>query len=132
MKSTRKLHKTCFQNQTSSSVYRIHCSCIQVYIRITKCTINTRIEEHKRHSGFFQCEKSLVGKQALINWDHRILYDELSCVPTPWSNRNLKAQKLLQENNRHEHTEVLISTSEFYVIPSHTHQDMCWATGQQQ
>ena len=62
--------------KTSSGVYRIPCSCGEVYIGTTKRSINTRIDEHRRHCRLLQGEKSSVAEHALINRDHTILFKD--------------------------------------------------------
>ena len=53
---------------------------MQVYIRTTKRSINTRIEKHKRNCHLLQQEKSIVAEHALTNPDHKILFDDMEVL----------------------------------------------------
>ena len=59
---------------TTAGVYRITCSCGQVYIGTTKCSIHTRIKEHERHCRLKQQDKSAVAEHALKQAGHEILF----------------------------------------------------------
>ena len=87
-KPTRKIHehlnsaKDKRDPTTSCGIYRIPCSCDQVYIGTTKRSINTRIAEHKRHCCLLQSEKSSVAEHALENPEHKIIFDETEVLST--------------------------------------------------
>ena len=81
-KPTRKI-QNCLRSakdhrdqKTTGGVYRIPCNCGQVYIGTTKRSINTRIQEHERHCRLGQGGKSAVAEHALLNEDHRIMFEK--------------------------------------------------------
>ena len=57
-----------------AGVYRIPCSCGQVYIGTTKRSITTRLKEHDRNSRLGQIEKSAVAEHAALE-GHTIEYN---------------------------------------------------------
>ncbi|KAJ8921267.1 hypothetical protein NQ315_013739 [Exocentrus adspersus] len=57
-------------------VYRIRCTCGQLYIGTTRRSISTRIGEHKRHCRLGHTEKSEVAEHAFNDGNHRILFEE--------------------------------------------------------
>ena len=59
---------------TIAGVYRISCSCVQVDIGTTKCSIHIRIKEHERHCRLKQLEKSAAAEHALRQGGHEILF----------------------------------------------------------
>ena len=77
-KPTRKIHEHLISAKdkrdltTSSSIYRIPCSCDQGYIGTIKRSVNTKIAEHKKYCHCLQWEKSSVAKHALVNPEHKI------------------------------------------------------------
>ncbi|KAJ7341688.1 hypothetical protein JRQ81_006337 [Phrynocephalus forsythii] len=61
---------------TTAGVYRIACSCGQVYFGTTKCSIQTRIKEHERHCRLKQPEKSAVAEHTLKQIEHEIFFQD--------------------------------------------------------
>ena len=80
-KPTRKVQNTLRSAKdyrdpkTSGGVYRIPCSCGQVYIGTTKRSTNTRLQEHKRCCRLQQRDKSSVAEHALENPNHQLLFE---------------------------------------------------------
>nr|XP_060615668.1 uncharacterized protein LOC132765391 [Anolis sagrei ordinatus] len=60
---------------TSAGVYRIPCSCGQVYIGTTKRSAQTRIKEHERHCRLLQPEKSAIAEHLMNQPGHSILFE---------------------------------------------------------
>ncbi|KAJ7332086.1 hypothetical protein JRQ81_014266, partial [Phrynocephalus forsythii] len=60
----------------TAGVYRIPCSCDQVYIGTTKCSIQTRIKKPERHCRLKQPEKSAVAEHTLKQTGHEILFQD--------------------------------------------------------
>ncbi|KAJ7329860.1 hypothetical protein JRQ81_016034 [Phrynocephalus forsythii] len=60
----------------TAGVYRIPCSCGQVHIGTTKCSIQTRIKELERHCRLKQPEKSSVAEPILKQIGHKILFQD--------------------------------------------------------
>ncbi|KAJ7332164.1 hypothetical protein JRQ81_014344, partial [Phrynocephalus forsythii] len=58
----------------TAGVYWIPCSCGQIYIETTKCSIQTRIKEHERHRRLKQPEKSTVAEHTLKQTGHEIFF----------------------------------------------------------
>ena len=67
--------------KTCGGVYRIPCSCGDVYIGTTKRSVNTRIKEHERHCCLRDTERSAVAQHIVMNPEHKIGFDdtELLC-----------------------------------------------------
>lgn len=66
---------------TTGGVYKIPCSCGQVYIGTTMRSVNTRIKEHNRHCRLGQTEKSAVAEHALQS-GHDIQFGETRILST--------------------------------------------------
>ncbi|XP_062837651.1 uncharacterized protein LOC134299269 [Anolis carolinensis] len=60
---------------SSAGVYRIPCSCGQVYIGTTKRSAQTRVKEHERHCRLIQPEKSAIAEHLMNQPGHRILFE---------------------------------------------------------
>nr|XP_060632240.1 uncharacterized protein LOC132775540 [Anolis sagrei ordinatus] len=60
---------------TCAGVYRIPCSCGQVYIGTTKRSAQTRIKEHERHCRLLQPEKSTIAEHLMNQPGHSILFE---------------------------------------------------------
>ncbi|XP_062834725.1 A-kinase anchoring protein 7 isoform X3 [Anolis carolinensis] len=58
-----------------AGVYRMPCSCGQVYIGTTKRSAQTRIKEHERHCRLIQPEKSAIAEHLMNQPGHRILFE---------------------------------------------------------
>ncbi|KAM6473987.1 uncharacterized protein PHA67_006582 [Liasis olivaceus] len=88
---------------TTAGVYRIPCSCGQVYIGTTKCSIHTRIKEHERHCRRQQPEKSAVAEHALKHTGHKILFENTEIL----DNTNSHYTRLYREAieiHKHQHS----------------------------
>ena len=92
-KPTKKLHNY-FRSAKDQrdplslpGIYRIPCSCGQVYIGQTKRAINTRIKEHKANCRLGHTEKSAVAEHTLKEQNHQIKFKD--------------TQVLAQETNYH-------------------------------
>lgn len=70
-----------FHPHKKAGVYRIPCSCGQVYIGTTKRSIATRLKEHDRNSRLGQIEKSAVAEHAALE-GHTIQYDNTEVLST--------------------------------------------------
>ena len=70
-----------FHPHKKAGVYRIPCSCGQVYIVTTKRSIATRLKEHDRNSRLGQIEKSAVAEHAALE-GHTIQYDNMEVLST--------------------------------------------------
>ncbi|KAJ7344814.1 hypothetical protein JRQ81_000764 [Phrynocephalus forsythii] len=68
---------------TTAGVYWIPCSCGQVHIGTTKCSIQTRIKEHERHCRLKQPEKSVVAKHTLKQTGHEIFFQDTYWTTLP-------------------------------------------------
>ena len=64
-----------------AGVYRIPCSCGQVYIGTTKRSVATRLKEHERHSRLKQVDKSAVAEHSMLQ-DHKIQYENTDVLST--------------------------------------------------
>ena len=60
--------------KTTCGIYWIPCNCGDMYIGTIKRSMNTRINEHRRHCCFGEIEKSSVAEHVLINRNHEILF----------------------------------------------------------
>ena len=68
---------------TSPGVYSIPCTCGKVYVGTTKRSINTRIQEHKRHCRLLQPEKSAVAQHTLLEQgNHTIKFEDTKLLAT--------------------------------------------------
>ena len=61
-------------------VYRIPCSCGDVYIGTTKRSANARIKEHERNCRLRQAENSALAEHSLLYPEHKILFEETTML----------------------------------------------------
>ena len=64
---------------STAGVYRIPCSCGDVYIGTTKCSIQTRVKEHERHCRLHQLEKSSIASH-MMETGHKIMFVLRICL----------------------------------------------------
>ena len=82
IKQLTRSPKDAVDNLEKAGVYKIPCSCGEVYIGTTKRSFNTRIKEHKRCCRLNQIDKSAVAEHAILNDNHHILFDETKILST--------------------------------------------------
>lgn len=87
-KPTRKV-KECLRSAkdkrdplSTPGIYRIPCTCGNVYVGTTKRSINTRIKEHKANCRLGQIEKSAIAEHTLTKTDHRIKFEDTQVLAT--------------------------------------------------
>jgi hypothetical protein len=88
---------------SSCGVYRVPCSCGQVYIGTTKRSVRTRLGEHRRHCRLDQPEKSAVAEHALENLEHSMLFGDtvvLSSVRGFFPRLHREALEIFKHGNR--------------------------------
>ena len=66
--------------ETCGGVYRIPCSCGDIYIGITKRSVNTRLKEHERHCRLRDTEWSAVAQHIVMNPEHNIAFDDTELI----------------------------------------------------
>ncbi|XP_072845561.2 calmodulin-lysine N-methyltransferase isoform X3 [Pogona vitticeps] len=86
---------------TTAGVYRIPCSCGQVYIGTTKRSIHTRIKEHERHCRLKQPEKSAVAEHAIKQTGHEILFHNTEILDNT-SNHYVRLHREAIEIHKHQ------------------------------
>ena len=86
---------------TTAGVYQIPCSCGQVYIGTTKCSIHIRMKEHERHCRLKQPEKSAVAEHALKQAGHEILFQNSNVLDNT-SNHHVRLHTEAIEIQKHQ------------------------------
>ena len=66
--------------ETCGEVYRIPCSCGDVYIGTTKRSVSTRIKGHGRHCRLRDTERSAVAQHIVMNPEHKIAFDDTEVI----------------------------------------------------
>ena len=86
---------------TTARVYRIPCSCSQVYIGTTKWSIQTRIKEPEGHCRLKQPEKSAVAEHALKEAGHEILFQNTEVLDNT-NNHYVRPHREAIEIHKHQ------------------------------
>ena len=102
----------------AAGVYRIPCSCGKVYIGTTKRSINTRISEHKRNCRLGQTEKSAVAEHALLDGEHKIMFENTDVLSTT---SHYSTRIHLEAIEIHKHTNNFNKKEEGINIPAIWH-----------